>query len=151
MAHTFTCLTYHLVFSTKGRIACISPELKPELSSYLGGIIRELGGKALIINGTEDHTHVLTQLSPVHSISDILRLAKTNSSKWAHEERKIPHSKFGWQNGYGAFTVSKPNIDNVYKYIADQEHHHWKISFQEEFLSLLRHHGILYDERYIWE
>jgi REP element-mobilizing transposase RayT len=148
--HTFTYLTYHLVFSTKGRIACISPELKPDLSSYLGGIIRELGGKALIINGTEDHTHALTQFSPV-SISEVLRLVKTNSSKWVHEQRKIPHAKFGWQTGYGAFTVSKSNIDSVYKYIADQEHHHEMISFQEEFLSLLKHHGKSYDERYIWE
>ena len=151
MAHTFTSLTYHLIFSTKGRIACISPDLKPDLSAYLGGIIRELGGKALIVNGMEDHVHLLTQLSPISSISDVMRLLKTNSSKWVHEEKRIPHAQFGWQTGYGAFSVSKSKIDSVHKYIADQEPHHKKVSFQEEFLSFLEHHGIAYDERYIWE
>ena len=151
MAHTFTYLTYHFVFSTKGRIACISPELKPDLFSYLGGIIRELDGKALIVNGMADHVHLLCQLSPAHCISDIMRIIKTNSSKWVHEERKIPRANFGWQTGYGAFSISKSRIDSVYKYITDQEHHHKKISFQEEFLSFLKHHGISYEERYIWE
>ena len=111
MAHTFTLLTYHLIFSTKDRTACISPELKPDLLAYLGGIIRGLGGKPLIVNGMEDHVHLLTQFLPVSSISDVMRLLKTNSSKWVHEEKRIPHAQFGWQTGYGAFSVSKSKID----------------------------------------
>ena len=151
MAHTFTYLTYHLIFSTKDRVSYISPDLKPDLSAYLGGIIRELNGKALIINGTADHTHLLVQLAPTHSVSDVLRILKTNSSKWIRETNRLSRMKFGWQTGYGAFTVSKSRLDSVYEYIANQEHHHKKVSFQEEFISFLKQHGIAYDERYIWE
>jgi len=151
MSHTFTFLTYHLIFSTKGRIPCISDKLKPDLFSYMAGIIRELRGKALIVNGIEDHVHVLTQLPPVTSISELLRILKANSSKWVHETQNIPRAGFGWQTGYAAYSVSKSRIDSVYKYIVDQAEHHKKVSFQEEFLSFLKHHGIDYDERYIWE
>src|SRR5262249_43390670 len=151
MAHTFTYLTYHLIFSTKDRISLITPELKADLLAYIGGIIREIGGKALIINGTVNHIHLLAVLPPTKSVSDVMRIVKANSSKWVHEEVKIPKAKFGWQMGYGAFSVSKSTVDGVYRYIADQENHHKKVSFQEEFLHFLKQHGISYDERYIWE
>ena len=150
MAHTFTNLLTHIIFSTKDRIPCIDAEVKPELLAYMGGIVRELEGKAYSINGTTDHVHLLVSLPPTLALSDALRTIETNSSRWAHEKwarRRV----FGWQTGYGAFSVSKSNVPDVMKYIADQEEHHKKVSFQEEFIAFLKKHEIDYDERYIWE
>jgi len=150
MAHTFTNLLTHIVFSTKDRLPQIEDDLKAQLCPYMGGILRELDGKASIINGTSDHVHLLVQSPPVLALSDAMRVLKTNSSKWVHE-RWPARDKFGWQTGYGAFSVSKSNADAVSRYIADQAEHHLKKTFQEEFLEYLRKHEIEYDERYIWE
>ena len=150
MAHTFTNLLTHVIFSTKDRLPHIDADLKPQLYPYLGGILRELDGKASIINGTSDHVHLLAQLPPVLALSDAMRILKTSSSKWVHD-RWPARSKFAWQTGYGAFSVSKSNADGVYGYISDQEEHHRKKTFQEEFLEYLKKHEVEYDERYIWE
>jgi len=114
------------------------------------GILRELDGKTSIVNGTPDHVHLLVQLPPALALSDAMRILKTNSSKWVHDRWPV-RSKFGWQTGYGAFSVSKSNADAVSRYIADQEEHHRKKTFQAEFLEYLKKHEIEYDERYIWE
>jgi putative transposase len=151
MGHTFVHLAYHVVFSTKGRIACINNELSPQLHAYIAGIARGLGGKTLIVNGVADHVHLLVQLPATISVAEFVRDIKANSSKWMHEEMGIPRSKFSWQTGYGCFSVSKSNLSNAQKYIAKQEEHHRKISFQEEFLLFLKQHEIAYDEKYIWE
>ena len=128
----------------------IVPDLKPELYAYLGGLSRELKGKALAINGMEDHVHLLVSLPPTISVSDALRFIKANSSKWVHE--KWPgRSSFAWQLGYGAFGVSKSNVPEVEDYIRHQEEHHRKMTYQEEFLAFLRAHEIEYDERYVWD
>jgi len=140
----------HIIFSTKDRMPLINDELKPELHAYLGGMVRELKGKAYSINGTADHVHLLISLPPTISLSEAMKFIKANSSRWAGEKRK-GHKSFGWQTGYGAFSVSKSNIPNVIKYIDTQEEHHRKISFQEELIAFLKRHGIEYDERYIWE
>lgn len=150
MAHTFTNLLTHIIFSSKNRAPCISPELKPQLYAYMGGIIREMKGKALMIDGTSDHVHLLISLPPVVSVAEALRVMKTNSSRWVHETWPSHHD-FAWQIGYGAFSVSKSNASSVSKYIASQEKHHQRMSFQEELTALLKKHGIEYDERYIWE
>lgn len=150
MAHTFTNLLTHIIFSTKDRLPCIDAQLKPELLAYMGGIVRELEGKAYSINGTADHVHLLVSLPPTLALSDAMRVIKTNSSKWAGE-REARQVFSGWQTGYGAFSVSKSNVPDVIKYIADQEEHHKKVSFQEEFIAFLKKHEIDYDERYIWE
>ena len=150
MAHTFTNLLTHVIFSSKNRLPHIDAELKAPLLAYLGGIVRELYGTALTINGTADQVHLLVRLPPTISLADAMRVLKTNSSRWVHE--KWPsHSVFAWQTGYGAFSVSQSNIAGLLRYIAEQEQHHRKVSFQEEFLAYLRRHGIDYDERYIWE
>jgi len=151
MGHTFVHLAYHVVFSTKGRIACISKDVAAQLHAYMAGIVRGLGGKALIVNGVADHVHMLVQLLATISVAEFVRDLKANSSKWMHQEMKIPHSKFGWQTGYGCFSVSKSNLSNAQKYIAKQEEHHQTISFQEEFLLFLKQHEITYDEKYIWD
>jgi REP element-mobilizing transposase RayT len=147
MPHTFTNLLTHIVFSTKERVPVINAELRPQLHAYMGGIVRELQGTALIINGMADHVHLLVGLPPALSLSDALRVLKANSSRWLHETRRAP---FNWQAGYGAFSVSQSNVLAVTEYIAHQEEHHRKMTFQEEFIALLRKHNIEFDERYIW-
>ncbi len=145
-----TCgnIVAHLIFSTKGREPLIRPEIRADLFAYLGGIIREMRGTALIINGTADHVHVLARIRPAHSAAQIARVIKTNSSRWVHEKG---HIKFAWQAGYGVFSVSESNVGSVTKYIAAQEAHHQKHSFQEEFLAFLKKNNVAYDERYIWD
>lgn len=150
MAHTFTNLLTHIVFSTKGRMPQIDQELKPQLLAYMGGILRELRGSALLINGTTDHVHLLVRLPPTIALADALRVLKTNSSRWIHEQWS-ERANFAWQTGYGAFSVSQSNTTTILKYIANQEAHHRKVSFQQETLAYLRRHGIPYDERYLWE
>ncbi|MDX6406145.1 MAG: REP-associated tyrosine transposase [Blastocatellia bacterium] len=149
MSRTFTNLLTHLIFSTKDREPVIVPEIKFELFAYLGGLTRELKGKAYGINGTDDHIHLLISLPPVVSISEALRFIKSNSSGWVHD--KWPRRSFAWQLGYGAFSVSKSNAPEVLKYIGNQEEHHRKWTFKDEFVDLLRQHKIDYDERYIWD
>ena len=150
MPHTFTNLLAHIIFSTKDRVPHIDVELKPHLFAYMGGIVREQKGKAWIINGTTDHVHLLISLPPAISISEAMRVVKTNSSRWVHDEWPS-HKAFGWQTGYGAFSVSQSNLMAVSKYIENQEEHHKKIFFQQELITYLKKHDIAYDERYIWE
>jgi REP element-mobilizing transposase RayT len=131
MAHTFTNLLYHLVFSTKGRRPQIDHELKEDLFAYLGGTVRGIGGVPLIVNGVADHVHMLVVLPQTTSVADALRTVKANSSGWVHE-RWPERRDFAWQTGYGAFTVSESRRDTVRRYIADQEAHHRKATFEEE-------------------
>ena len=149
MAQTFTNLLTHIVFSTKDRVSSIRPELKSDLHAYMGGIIRNLAGQALIVNGMADHVHLLVWLPPTVAIAEALRVLKANSSRWVHDTQG--RRTFAWQAGYGAFSVSHSNTSVVVKYIQEQEKHHRRISFQEEFLALLRKNNIAYDERYIWQ
>ena len=148
MSRTFTNLLTHVIFSTKDREPWIRSEIKVELHAYLGGLTRELKGKAYGINGTADHVHMLISLPPNVSTSDALRFLKSNSSGWIKDKWKKP---FAWQLGYGAFSVSKSNVPGVLKYIAKQEAHHRSVSFKDELIDFLRKHEIDYDERYIWQ
>jgi REP element-mobilizing transposase RayT len=151
MAHTFTNLLTHIVFSTKNRTPQIDQELKPQLLAYMGGIAREINGVALLINGTVDHVHLLVRLPATVALADVLRVIKTNSSRWVHEKWPT-RSAFAWQIGYGAFSVSQSKAETVLRYIANQEEHHRKVSFQQEMISYLRRNKIdYYDERYIWD
>ncbi|MBU8901619.1 MAG: IS200/IS605 family transposase [Victivallales bacterium] len=149
MGHTYTSLHYHIVFSTKQRIGLISPELKKSLSAYIAKIINNEYGFARRIDGTDNHIHICADLKSRFSLSDILRTIKSNSSKWINANFSIKGG-FAWQEGYGAFTVSKSSIPDVIKYIAVQEEHHKKMTFKEEFVKLLQKHEIKYDEKYIW-
>lgn len=150
MAGTYTNLLYHLVFSTKGRYPLITRELQPDLYAYMGGIVRGEGGVLLEIGGIPDHVHMLVKFKPVSSISDMLRCIKANSSGWVNEEHEGLH-KFGWQDGYAAFTVSESQVTPVRQYIQQQEMHHRGLSYQDEFRTLLQRHGIEFDERYLWD
>ncbi|MFA6714188.1 MAG: IS200/IS605 family transposase [Victivallales bacterium] len=150
MGHTYASLHYHIVFSTKHRIGTISPELKSPLYAYIAKVINSEYGFAKKINGTDDHIHILADLKPRFTLSDILRTIKSNSSKWINGNF-LSNGGFGWQEGYGAFSVSKSSIPEALNYIVEQERHHKKMSFQEEFIKLLQKHEIKYDEKYLWD
>ena len=148
MPDSYTNLLYHVVFSTKDRRPLITPEHEPRLYNYIGGIVRSAGGISLALNGTEDHIHLLTKLRPDCALSDVLRDLKANATGWMHDV--FPSLKnFSWQRGYGAFTVSQSNVEEVRNYIARQKQHHRKTSFREEFIQFLQENGIEYDERFI--
>lgn len=150
MPHSYSSLLVHVVFSTKGRVRSIDAGIRPDLFAYMGGIVREIRGVARVINGTEDHVHMLASLPADISVAECLRLVKTNSSRWIHE-KFAHHRSFAWQTGYGAFSVSTSNEKQVAKYIQDQERHHRRMTFEEEFIALLRKHGIAFDERFLWK
>jgi REP element-mobilizing transposase RayT len=149
MANTYSNLLYHLIFSTKNRIPLISESLRPELYAYMGGIVRAEGATLLEIGGISDHVHLLAKLKPTKAVSELLGRVKAKSSKWVNE-RKANLRKFGWQDGYAAFSVSESQITSVQRYIRDQPRRHRRLSFQDEFQALLQKHGVEYDERYLW-
>jgi putative transposase len=149
MSHAFSNLLTHIVFSTKERRALIEDEFENELHAYLGGLIKESGGKAYIVGGTENHIHLLVSLPPKVCLSDVIRFVKSNSTNFV--KAKFNRRLFAWQTGYGAFSVSKSNVPQVVKYIQNQKEHHRKISFQEEFVQFLRANAIEYDERWLWK
>ena len=150
MAGTFTFLGIHFVFSTKNRIPTISNDINDRLCAYIGGITKELGGILIEINTMPEHIHFYVYMSKTISVSKFMEIVKANSSKWIHVT--FPEKKdFGWQDGYGAFSVSKSSEKQVIQYIRDQQSHHRKISFQEEFVGFLNKYNIEYDEKYIWK
>lgn len=148
MPSTHTSLHYHLIFSTKDRVPPIQPNLRTRMHAYLGGVIRGLAGVALDVGGTADHVHLVVGLKPTHTLADVLRVLKGDSSKWIHEELRL--EEFAWQEGYGAFTISKSELPSVRRYVQEQEEHHRKRSFQEEYRTFLERNGIEFDERYLW-
>jgi putative transposase len=149
MAHTFTSLLTHVVFSTSERRPFLSEAIRPDAHAYMGGVLRELRAVPIAIGGTSNHVHLLMRLPAHLCVADCLRVVKTNSSRWIKE--RWPEGRvFSWQGGYGAFTVSESNRGAVIRYIQEQEQHHSRVSFQEEFLGLLKKHGVEFDERYVW-
>jgi REP element-mobilizing transposase RayT len=149
MAHTYTNLLTHVIFSTSGRLPHLTDKIRVDAHAYLGGISRELNAIPIAIGGTSDHVHVLTRLPADLTIADCMRVVKTNSSRWL-KQRWPERRTFAWQGGYGAFSVSESNQLSVIRYIQDQPHHHRCISYQDEFLTLLKRHGVDFDERYLW-
>ncbi len=141
MASTLTNLLYHIVFTTRKKQDFIIPTLSVELYPYIGGIIREDKGKLLKIGGILNHVHILARFSASISVSEMMRRIKGSSSKWVNENsRSTQH--FSWQRGYGAFSVSESAVENVISYIGNQDEHHKKITFEEEFLLLLQKHRL---------
>lgn len=150
MPHSFSNLLIHAVFSTKDRTRCLDDLLRSDLFPYIGGILRSVRAEPRLINGTEDHVHILTGLPTDLSVADCMRTVKTNSSRWIHEISPLQRG-FAWQDGYAAFTVSASNEAAVFEYIRRQEQHHRRISFQEELVTLLVKHRVPFDKRFIWK
>lgn len=148
MASTHLSLHYHLVFSTKNREPALRAELRGRVHEYLGGTIRGMNGVAHAVGGTSDHIHVFAGLRATHCLADVMRELKSESSGWIHRELRLP--SFRWQEGYGGFTVGASNIEAVKGYVFNQEEHHMKESFQEEYIAMLRRGLVEYDDRYLW-
>lgn len=151
MSSTLSNLTYHIVFSTKYREPMITPQLREALYPYIGGIVRNKGGSLIRIGGVADHLHLVVRLRPDIALSEMMRMVKANSSKWVNERNNGSGSRFAWQSGYGAFTVSQSQLPALIEYVENQEEHHRSRSFQDEFVAILRKHGVEYDERYLFD
>jgi REP element-mobilizing transposase RayT len=151
MPQSLSSVYVHIVFSTKDRFPFLSNEdVRAQVHAFLGGIARKLHCPPVLVGGVADHVHMLVQLDRSISQSDLVRELKRGSNLWFQERfPEIP--KFAWQAGYGAFSVSALNLENVRAYIANQSQHHAKISFQDEFRAFLEKHRLAYDERYVWD
>ena len=150
MANTYTQIHLQFVFAVKYRNGLIYESFKEELYQYISGIIKANNHKLLAINGMPDHLHIFIGMRPSQSISDLLQDIKGSSSKWINE-KKFLKVKFEWQEGYGAFSYSKSHVNDVINYIQNQESHHKKESFRDEYLKFLKVFEIEYDERYIFK
>ncbi len=144
--HSFVSCLIHCVWATKERRPFLKPELQERLWPYLGGIARENGMKALGVGGVADHVHMLISLPSTLAIAKAVQLLKGNSSKWMHDT--FPdESDFGWQEGYGAFSIGISGVDDTLAYIRNQAAHHRKLTFRDEVAVFLQKHGMEYDER----
>lgn len=148
MANTYTQIHIHAIFAVQNRNSLINKQWQDDLYKYITGIIQNNGHKLLQIGGMPDHVHVLFGMRPVQSLSDLMQDIKGSSSKWINENNFI-QGKFSWQEGYGAFSYGKSQVEGVIKYIQNQEIHHQKHSFQEEYLELLKIFEVNFDEKYI--
>ena len=150
MANTYSQIYIHIVFAVKGRQNLIRAEIREELHKYITGIVTNRDQKLLSIFCMPDHTHLLIGLKPSISISDLVRDIKAGSSKFIND-KKLIKGKFSWQEGFGVFSYSRSQIDTVIKYIQNQEKHHHKKSFKEEYIDFLEKFAVEYDERYLFE
>ena len=140
----------HLVFSTKDRMPLITSDVLPKLHAYLATVARKNDGESYRVGGVADHVHLAIRLSRTVALADLVSELKTSSSKWLKEQ--VPGlSKFSWQRGYGAFSIGPKDLEAVLTYIDGQEEHYRTKTFQDEYRSFLRHCGIEFDERYVWD
>ncbi len=150
MSSTYSQLYIQIAFAVKGRANLTAKEWRDELHKYISGIITAKGQKSIIVNGVADHVHCFVGLRPAMAISDLVRDIKNNSSKFINENGWVK-GKFSWQEGFGSFSYSQSHVDNVYKYILNQEEHHRKKTFRKEYLEYLEKFRIDYDEKYLFE
>jgi|SRR5690606_24352580 len=150
MANTYTQIHIQVVFAVQNRHGLIQSQWKDELYKYITSIIQNHQHKVLQINGMPDHIHILIGMRPSQSLADLMKQLKQDSSKWINNKRVI-NGKFSWQAGYGAFSYSKIELPRVIKYIQNQESHHKMMTFQEEYMKLLKMHQVEYEEQYIFK
>lgn len=151
MPQSLSDVLIHVVYCTKNRVPYLkSPDLREHLNGFIVGTLKEIGCASLITRSVEDHVHTLCQLSRTMSIAELVKQMKVTSSGWI-KEQDPRLAEFYWQAGYGAFSVSHSNRDQVKHYIGHQEEHHQTRTYQDEFRLLLERHGIEYDERYVWD
>ena len=149
MANTYSQIYLQTVFAVKYRKAVINREWRPRLLGVIGNLINEANCKTIIVNGVEDHIHCLIGLKPVVSVAEVMKIVKAKSSKYVNDNR-LTKSRFEWQTGYGVFSYGQSQVDRVYKYIQNQEAHHKKQTFKNEYLEFLRKFKIEYDEQYVF-
>src|SRR5665647_1128370 len=150
MANSYHQMYIQTVFAVKYRDAIIKESWKDDLLQVIGNLINETGCKTLLVNGMEDHIHCFIGLIPSVAVSDMMQSAKARSSKWINESGLLRH-RFEWQPGFGSFSYSRSHVDRVFMYIQNQENHHKKQTFREEYIEMLIKHSIAYDERYIFQ
>ncbi len=150
MANTYHQMYIQAVFAVKYRAAVIEKNWEADLFAVIGNLINETECKTILVNGVEDHVHCFFGLKPSVSVSDVMKNAKAKSSKWVNESGLLKH-RFEWQRGFGAFSYSHSHIDDVFKYIKNQQEHHKKESFRVEYIKMLEAFGVEYDEQYIFE
>jgi putative transposase len=150
MANTYTQIYLHFVFAVKYRAGMIQIKWRDELYKYITGIVQNNNHKLIAINGMPDHIHLLIGMRPIQSVSDLLQDIKGGSSKWINE-KKFLKTKFEWQEGFGAFSYGKSQVKGVISYIENQEEHHKKKTFREEYLAFLDKFEVEYDERFIFK
>lgn len=150
MANTYSQIYIQIVFAVKGRRNLIPPDKKTEIHKYITGIIRNEDQKLIAINNMPDHIHILIGLKPSKSLSDLVRDIKSNSSRFINEQKWMVE-KFEWQNGFGAFSYGHSQLDRIIKYIENQEHHHKKLSFKDEYIKFLELYNIDYNTDYIFK
>jgi putative transposase len=150
MANTYTQLNMHVVFAIKGRENILLNNYRNDLFKYISGILKNTEQFPLAVNGFKDHVHIFFEMQPTKSLSDITRIVKANSSRWINENKFMP-GKFSWQEGFGGFSYSRSQRNNVIQYIMNQEEHHKKKTFREEYLELLKLFEIDFNNKYIFE
>jgi len=151
MPQSLAKILLHIVFSTKERRPFLrEPVIRDEMHRYLGGILSKLGCQSVMVGGVEDHVHLLTALARTCEAAEIVKEVKRGSSLWI-KERDHSLSDFAWQNGYGIFSIGFSQLEDLKRYIASQEEHHRKHTFQDEFRLLLKRYQLAYDERYMWD
>ncbi|WP_201984712.1 IS200/IS605 family transposase [Hymenobacter rubidus] len=149
MANTYTQIHLHIVFAVRGRASLIPVAHAETLYRYMTGIITQQGQKLLVINGMPDHLHILIGLRPDKALSDLIRVVKASSSKFINEQKWLP-GKFAWQEGFGAFSYGASQLPAVINYIEQQQAHHAKRTFAQEYELLLQHFGIEYNPAYVF-
>lgn len=150
MANTFSQIYVHAVFAVRNRESALAPEWRERLYDYIAAIVQDRGNKMLAIGGTDNHVHIFFGMNPEETISSLMLAVKRDSSRWIRKE-VLTDGNFHWQSGYGAFTYSKSQLPKVINYIQQQEKHHARKSFREEYLEMLRKAEVKFDERYIFE
>lgn len=150
MANTYHQIYLQTVFAVKYRMAVINKEWKNKLFGVIGNLINETNCKTIIVNGVEDHVHCFLRLKPVVSVSELMKTVKAKSSKYINDHKLTPE-RFEWQEGYGVFSYSQSSVDSVYKYIQNQEAHHKKLTFRNEYQGLLKKFNVEYDDQYIFQ
>lgn len=150
MANTFSQIYIQTVFAVSGRFSLIASDFKEELHKYITGIVKKQGQKLISINGMADHLHILIGLKPAMALADLVRDIKTDSSEWINK-KKLARGKFAWQEGYGTFSYGHSQLDKIVRYIMNQEKHHRRRSFRDEYLTLLRKFEIDFKEEYVFK
>jgi REP element-mobilizing transposase RayT len=150
MANTFSQIYIQTVFAVSNRLSLIKPEFKEDLHKYITGIVRNQGQKLISINGMPDHLHILIGLKPSMALADLVRDIKGESSAYVNKNRWV-RGKSSWQEGYGAFSYGHSQLDTIIRYIQNQEKHHRRRSFKEEYLAWLKKYDIAFEEKYVFQ